>query len=130
LHLKLIRLAKSEAVSLNQLVTSALAEAVGDKVAKAEGALATAPRPYFVYSSVAGSPPMAAGCQQYDLRYELGMGNHLSWATEIYMGHLREELPTNLPGFRLGVTSHEAKRLGSAAKERSNSAEAKKYSYA
>jgi len=129
LHLKLIRLAKSEGVSLNQLVTSTLAEAAGRKVAKAEEILAQNTQPSFVYTNVVGSPCSVAGNQHYDVKYALGMAGYVSFATETYMGRLRDELPMGSPSVQLGVPPRESKRLSSATKGGGSSAEAKKHSF-
>jgi antitoxin HicB len=93
LHFKLIRLAKAEGVSLNQFVTSALSERVGAKLA-----LCPTRTVRIDYQGVEyASQPMRYGAfisKPYYICNKIGVGDQLSAASEIFMEHFKNELPT------------------------------------
>jgi hypothetical protein len=88
LHLKLIRLAKEEGVSLNQMVTSALAEAVGSKGITAKKMRSSHVDPPGFYSDI-----LAASCSfvvgKYDVKNEIGIPDYASITSQEYLQHLQ-----------------------------------------
>jgi hypothetical protein len=95
LHLKLIHLAKEESVSLNQLVTSALSEAVGGKEVSAQRSLSAA-------FEAAGFNPVFLGgpCSgvagNYNVKNEIGLSHYLPFESEGYL--VRIQSGAGLPG--------------------------------
>jgi predicted RNase H-like HicB family nuclease len=85
LHLKLIRIADREGVSLNQFVTSALAEAVGGKATLAAIAVQQVAAAY-VHPSVTQIISCGNGPIGYDIniKSELGSADPFSIETEAY----------------------------------------------
>jgi antitoxin HicB len=103
LHLKLIHLAEREGVSLNQLVTSALAEAAGAK--QQAYSLVLSQPPQSVGQLYGGrADPIAFGPIRYiyDIRGEMGL-THFSLESEAYVEHViggSPKKPALMPGGR------------------------------
>jgi antitoxin HicB len=87
LHLKLIYLAKREGVSLNQLVTSGLAEMVGDKLLRAEVSGNIVVDQQLLYSDLAGTPCWSLS-GRYDIKNVLAPTAGISLASEAYLSQL------------------------------------------
>jgi predicted RNase H-like HicB family nuclease len=87
LHLKLIRLAKQEGVSLNQLVTSALAEVVGGKEIRVELPRSAA----FVMPALSVS--VLGGCSgvvgNYNVKNEIGLSYYMPVESEGYLTRIQ-----------------------------------------
>jgi antitoxin HicB len=96
LHLGLVRLAKVEGVSLNQLVTAALAEAVGSRALKAEVSQCVAAGPKWLYSDAVG-PYCSGSVGWYDIRNEVGLPDTVSIASEVYLQQLAGVAPQGGP---------------------------------
>lgn len=109
LHSKLIRLAKKEGVSLNQLVSSALAEVVGMKTARAEHAHSVVVGPK-IHSGVTSTQFGSILVDGYQLVGKDQILGHTSYAFEEFSSRL-DFLP---------------KSHGEPARERSMHAQAKK----
>lgn len=88
LHLKLIRLAKQEGVSLNQLVTSALAEAAGGRASRAELLRVASIETPRYYANLLGAP-CSVVVGEYDIKNEIGLSSYTSPATEEYLRQIQ-----------------------------------------
>jgi antitoxin HicB len=81
LHLKLIRLAKEEGVSLNQLVTSALAEAVGGKEVSTKR-LPSAEFEALGFKPVFVGGPCSGVVGSYNVKNEIGLPYYMPFESE------------------------------------------------
>ena len=91
LHLKLIRLAKEEGVSLNQLVTAALAEAVGNKAPRVEALGLATGQVHWIYKNAFEPYSSRANCW-YNLDENVTSNVLLSTAGETFIQHLAGEV--------------------------------------
>jgi len=87
LHLKLIYLAKREGVSLNQLVTSGLAEMVGGKPLQPEFSGSAVVDQQLLYSNFGGAPCWFLS-GRYDIKNVLAPTVGISLASEAYLSQL------------------------------------------
>lgn len=103
LHLKLIHLAEREGVSLNQLVTSALAEAAGAKLQAYSLVLNQLPQSAAqLYGAVSAPITFGPVRYNYDIRGEIGL-THFSLESEAYVEHViggAPKKPAPVPGGR------------------------------
>ena len=95
LHLKLIRLAKEEGVSLNQLVTSALAEAVGGKEVRAAHSRNAAFETLGFNASFLGGP-CSGVVGNYNVKNEIGLSYYVPIESEGYLTQI--QFGAGLPG--------------------------------
>jgi antitoxin HicB len=92
LHLKLIRLAQQEGVSLNQLVTTALAEAAGAKQQARSVLLSQMPQAPGVSYKIQYVGAFGPTRYNYDIKGEIGL-IHFSPESEAYIGHVISGAP-------------------------------------
>jgi len=109
LHLKLIHLAKEEGVSLNQLVTSALAEAVGGKEARAEHSRNAAFEVQRLNTNFLGGP-CSGVVGNYNITNEIGLLHHTPF--EVYLTQIQS-------GVGLKGISNQERRLYAEKKKSS-----------
>ena len=103
LHMKLIRLAKEEGVSLNQLVTAALAEAVGNKATRVEASGHATGQVHWIYKN-AFEPYSSSSTCWYNLDESVTSPVLLSTAGEAFIRHLVGEV--HYGGSQKEVRSH------------------------
>ena len=96
LHLKLIRIAKEEGVSLNQLVTAALAETVGNKAPQVEALGHATGQVYWIYKN-AFEPYSSRSTCWYNLDESVKSHPLLSTTGEAFIRHLVGEVHCGRP---------------------------------